>query len=118
MLRPGGYLLYSTCTFSLEENEKVIDDFLEEYPDMELCPVEPYEGFAPGVSVGAGDLSACVHIYPHRMEGEGHFLALCMLVGRRPISSHKKQQQQHQKQTELIRNKHVITVPAPSILPK
>ena len=76
MLRPGGYLLYSTCTFSLEENEKVIDDFLEEYPDMELCPVEPYEGFAPGVSVGAGDLSACVHIYPHRMEGEGHFLAL------------------------------------------
>jgi len=48
----------------------------------------------------------------------GHFLALCMLVGRRPISSHKKQQQQHQKQTELIRNKHVITVPAPSILPK
>lgn len=76
MLRPGGYLLYSTCTFSLEENEKVIDDFLEEYPDMELCPVEPYEGFAPGVSVGVGDLSACVHIYPHRMEGEGHFLTL------------------------------------------
>lgn len=76
MLRPGGYLLYSTCTFSLKENEEVIDGFLEEYPDMELCPIEPYEGFAPGVSVGGRDLSACVHIYPHRMEGEGHFLAL------------------------------------------
>ena len=43
---------------------------------MELCPVEPYEGFAPGISVGGRDLSACVHIFPHRIEGEGHFLAL------------------------------------------
>lgn len=76
MLRPGGYLLYSTCTFSPEENEQVIAGFLEEFPDMELCPVEPYEGFAPGISVGGRDLSACVHIFPHRMEGEGHFLAL------------------------------------------
>ena len=70
MLRPGGYLLYSTCTFSLEENEKVIDDFLEESPDMELCPVEPYEGFAPGVSVGAGDLPAAIYNYANMIEGE------------------------------------------------
>lgn len=76
MLRPGGYLLYSTCTFSVEENEEVIGGFLEEYPDMELCQVEPYEGFSPGISGGGRDLSACVHIFPHRMEGEGHFLAL------------------------------------------
>ena len=81
MLRPGGYLLYSTCTFSLTENEEVIDEFLEEYPDMELCPVAPYEGFAPGITVGKRDLSDCVHIFPHRMEGEGHFLALLRKSG-------------------------------------
>lgn len=76
MLRPGGYLLYSTCTFSREENEGVIGAFLKEFPEMELYPVIPYEGFAPGISVDGQDLSACVHIFPHRMEGEGHFLAL------------------------------------------
>ena len=81
MLRPGGYLLYSTCTFSLTENEEVIDEFLEEFPDMELCPVAPYEGFAPGITVGKRDLSDCVHIFPHRMEGEGHFLALLRKSG-------------------------------------
>ena len=81
MLRPGGYLLYSTCTFSLTENEEVIDEFLEEFPDMELCPVAPYEGFAPGITVGKRDLSDCVHIFTHRMEGEGHFLALLRKSG-------------------------------------
>lgn len=81
MLRPGGYLLYSTCTFSTEENEGVIEEFLSEYPDMELCPVTPYQGFSPGVSEGEADLSECVHIFPHRMEGEGHFLALLRKKG-------------------------------------
>lgn len=76
MLRPGGYLLYSTCTFSIKENEGVIGSFLKEFPEMELCSVLPYEGFSPGISVEGLDLSGCIHIFPHRMEGEGHFLAL------------------------------------------
>lgn len=76
MLRPGGYLLYSTCTFSILENEGVIGAFLKEFPEMELCSVLPYEGFSSGISVDGMDLSGCIHIFPHRMEGEGHFLAL------------------------------------------
>ncbi|MBS6195345.1 MAG: RsmB/NOP family class I SAM-dependent RNA methyltransferase [Clostridiales bacterium] len=72
MLRPGGKLLYSTCTFSRLENEGTIGWLLEKRPEMHLIPCEPYEGF----SAGRGGLTDCVRIFPHRMEGEGHFLAL------------------------------------------
>ena len=77
MLAEGGELLYSTCTFSVKENEEVIAGLLDAHPDMEVQEITPgYEGFAPGVSVNGRDLSRCVHIFPQRMEGEGHFVAL------------------------------------------
>ena len=71
MLRPGGMLLYSTCTFSKKEDEEVIAYLLEENPDMCLRQILPYEGFAKGFG-----LEECVRIFPHKMPGEGHFLAL------------------------------------------
>lgn len=77
MLCPGGMLLYSTCTFSVRENEEIILGVLKEYPELKLVPMEGYEGFAEGIALeGCGELKKCVHIYPHRMDGEGHFLAL------------------------------------------
>lgn len=79
MLRPGGMMLYSTCTFSPEENEGTISWLLDQCPDMELAEMEPYGGFRPGVpgwGDGREELKKCVHIWPHCMEGEGHFLAL------------------------------------------
>ncbi len=73
MLRPGGFLLYSTCTFSEEEDEQVVCSVLEKYPELEPADLEPYyEGFAQGSSPAPKS----VRIWPHRMEGEGHFLAL------------------------------------------
>ena len=72
MLRPGGKLLYSTCTFSELENEGTIQYLLEQRPEMKLIPCAPYEGFAKG----RRGLEDCVRIFPHRMNGEGHFLAL------------------------------------------
>ncbi len=72
MLRPGGMMLYSTCTFSREENEEVILGLLAGHPEMEAVPAAPFSGFAPGF----GDLPEAVRIFPHRMRGEGHFLAL------------------------------------------
>ena len=45
MLRPGGMLLYSTCTFSPEENEQTIEYLLQEYPEFQICEMEGYEGF-------------------------------------------------------------------------
>lgn len=79
MLRPGGMLLYSTCTFAPEEDEGAVSYLLENRPEMELMELPSYEGFSPGVpSWGSGDptLTRCVHLFPHKMQGEGHFMAL------------------------------------------
>ncbi|MDO4518747.1 MAG: RsmB/NOP family class I SAM-dependent RNA methyltransferase [Eubacteriales bacterium] len=84
MLRPGGMLMYSTCTFSPAEDEKTISAFLEARPDFSLIDMEGYEGFTPGnPSLGNGnpDLTKCVRIFPHKMQGEGHFLALLKKEG-------------------------------------
>ena len=92
MLAPGGDLLYSTCTFSPEENEQVIQFLLDSREDMEIREIKPFDGFAPGRpevayegwdseesdnrKTGSADLKKCVRIWPHKMAGEGHFLAL------------------------------------------
>lgn len=72
MLKAGGMLLYSTCTFSPEENEKSIGDFLENHPEFHLLPIAKENGFAAGLPPYEG----CARLYPHHLKGEGHFLAL------------------------------------------
>lgn len=69
----GGYLLYSTCTFSVEENEGVVRAFLEECPDFSLCelPHRLQDVSAPGV-----DMPFARRFYPHLSPGEGQFVAL------------------------------------------
>lgn len=81
MLLPGGIMFYSTCTFSPLENEKTITHLLKERPDMEVIPMEDYEGFAEGLTsyrgeVFDGSCKLCRRIWPHKMSGEGHFMAL------------------------------------------
>ena len=75
---PGGRLLYSTCTFSLEENEENVAWLLDTYPDLSLLPVKAavVDATANGIHVGGHDLSHCRRFYPHRSPGEGQFLAL------------------------------------------
>ena len=48
MLKPGGELLYSTCTFSPEENEGMISFILENFSEIELLNLSDYEGFTKG----------------------------------------------------------------------
>ncbi len=72
MLKAGGMLLYSTCTFSVEENEKSIGDFLDRHPEFSIVPIEKEHGFAAGIK----PYEACARLYPHKLKGEGHFLAL------------------------------------------
>lgn len=81
MLLPGGMMFYSTCTFSPLENEKTITHLLKERPDMEVIPMEDYEGFAEGLTSYRGEVfdescKLCRSIWPHKMSGEGHFMAL------------------------------------------
>ena len=77
---PHGRLLYSTCTFSLEENEKNIDAFLSAHPDFSLTAVPEalLAVTADGIHfAGAShDLSRCRRFYPHLSPGEGQFVAL------------------------------------------
>ena len=81
MLLPGGMMFYSTCTFSPLENEKTITYLLKERPDMEVVPMEDYEGFAEGLTSYKDEIfdescKLCRRIWPHKMSGEGHFMAL------------------------------------------
>lgn len=79
MLRPGGMLLYSTCTFSPEENEEQIAKFIKKYPEFELIEIPKEHGFSEGVPKwGNGDegLKKCVRVWPHKSDGEGHFVAI------------------------------------------
>lgn len=80
MLKPGGMMLYSTCTFDSLENEKTIEYLLEQFPEFHICDIGPYEGFAEGMPEVTesknADLSKTVRIWPQRMHGEGHYVAL------------------------------------------
>lgn len=72
MLRPGGRMAYSTCTFNALENEGVIQSFLHAHPDFSLCPFS-----LSGTLESAGML----RLWPHRVRGEGHFVALLVKHG-------------------------------------
>lgn len=71
MLVPGGLLLYSTCTFSPCEDEDIIRWLLENRREMELLELPLFEGASGGIG-----LSGCLRLFPHRIKGEGHFMAL------------------------------------------
>ena len=80
-VKPGGLLLYSTCTFSLEENEKNIDWFLNENDNFELIEVkDSVKKFtADGImfdGCNEKNISRCRRFYPHVAKGEGQFIAL------------------------------------------
>ena len=78
MLRPGGRLVYSTCTFSPEEDEQTVAAFLRRHPEFSIVPVS-----APWAAPGRPDwadgdpaLAGCVRLWPQRVRGEGHFAAV------------------------------------------
>lgn len=70
MLAPGGQLVYSTCTWSPEENEGVVAWILENYPGLELVAIPKLNGMSDGI-----DFPETARMYPHRFKGEGQFVA-------------------------------------------
>ena len=73
LVRPGGRLVYSTCTFAPEENEQTVTAFLESHPDFVTESVE-----APWFE--AGDRGS-FRLWPHKLLGEGHFAAVFRRLG-------------------------------------
>ena len=84
MLKPGGQLVYSTCTFSPEENEMVISWFLDKFKDCKLCGITKTAGIESGRpewADGNCELLKTARLWPHKLEGEGHFTALIKKSG-------------------------------------
>lgn len=85
MLKPGGYLLYSTCTFSPEEDEQLIEYLLHQVPELSLVDMPEADGFDRGhpewTVSGLQDVKKCIRLWPHKIKGEGHFLALLKKEG-------------------------------------
>lgn len=71
MLQEGGYLLYSTCSFSPQENEYVIIDFLKQHQDMEIIPISLNKLYNDTIQISGG-----LRLYPHKFNGEGQVMFL------------------------------------------
>ena len=95
MVRPGGKLIYSTCTFSPEEDEGSIAWFLQEHPDFHLVEVDDDKDLCgchcidhghPEWADGNPELTKTRRLWPHHLEGEGHFAAvLCRDADSEPM---------------------------------
>ena len=96
MLAPGGRIVYSTCTFAPAEDENSILSFLERHPEFSMTDLpeklgEKREAFGfdtghpewCGKPEGAEELRKAVRLWPHRLEGEGHFAAVLQKTGER-----------------------------------
>jgi 16S rRNA C967 or C1407 C5-methylase (RsmB/RsmF family)/NOL1/NOP2/fmu family ribosome biogenesis protein len=87
LVRPGGQILYGTCTFSPEENEGVIAAFLEEAPEYEIVDLPSLPGMDHGHPewINADPaLEKAGRFWPHRGPGHGHFYALLRRRGKPP----------------------------------
>lgn len=69
MLKDGGILMYSTCTYEIDENENQIKKALNQF-SLKLIDIPLQPGFCPGI-----DLPGVIRLYPHHFHGEGHFIA-------------------------------------------
>lgn len=96
MLRPGGRLVYSTCTFAPDENEGSISRFIRRHPEFAIREVPFYEGMEPGVpgwcnyrtgegitdgSVEEKEIRKTIRLWPHKLLGEGHYAAVLEKAG-------------------------------------
>ncbi len=91
LVKAGGRLMYSTCTFATEEDEEIILAFLKTHPGYEVVPLPDLPGSMrgqPGWMEGApGDvaltrsLEGALRLFPHRIAGEGHFICLMQKTG-------------------------------------
>ena len=92
LVRPGGRIMYSTCTFDRGEDEGMIEEFISEHPEFELSELSKKGGVADGIAAdhnsmsaaGASsgtDVSRTARLWPHKLKGEGQFAALLVKRG-------------------------------------
>jgi NOL1/NOP2/fmu family ribosome biogenesis protein len=90
MLRAGGRLVYSTCTFAPIENEGSISRFLAKHPEFFIVPIDKHnlgiegDGVAEYVEDVAPGIEGTLRLWPHRVKGEGHYAAVLVKEGNVP----------------------------------
>ena len=106
MLKPGGRLVYSTCTFSPGENEETVEFFLDHNPEFSVECAEIRPGLSPGrpqwSSGHRKDLEHTFRIWPHLTEGEGHYIAVLKKNREAPDESLR-----NQKGPACVKDRHV-----------
>ena len=84
LLKPGGTLVYSTCTFSPEEDEQMIAKFMQQHEGYDLVEIPKIAGIEGGRPQWANGIEAferAARLWPHRVRGEGHFVAKLIKAG-------------------------------------
>lgn len=93
MLKAGGRLVYSTCTFSPEEDEGTVNEFLKANTSFEVEQAQFFKGFDCGRPEWAGsnnvELAKTVRLWPHHVRGEGHYVAVLSKGGHDARKEHK-----------------------------
>lgn len=90
MLKKGGRLVYSTCTFAMQEDEGSVARFLLRHPEFSIKETHRYDGMEPGRPDWAGTepvpdgMEKTIRLWPHKLHGEGHFLAVLEKTGKVP----------------------------------
>ena len=90
MLKKGGRLVYSTCTFAMQEDEGSVARFLLRHPEFSIKETHRYDGMEPGRPDWAGTepvpdgMEKTIRLWPHKLHGEGHFLAVLEKTGEVP----------------------------------
>ena len=107
MLAPGGRMVYSTCTFNDTENEGVLARFLDVHPEFTL---EAFE--LPGLPSGARGYA---HLYPHEIEGEGHFVSLLVKATDAPGAPQREERAASRKAARPVRGRDAGKKKAPDI---
>ena len=104
LVRPGGYLVYSTCTFAPAEDEEAVAAFLEAHPAFIPEPVEaPW--FVPGEN-------ASYRMWPHKLLGEGHFAAVLRKTEGKTVDIPSEKGEKLPKQWEVFAKELGIALPA------
>lgn len=99
-LKPGGELIYSTCTFAPEEDEQIIAWLVNQF-DFEILPIKKFAGMddgRPAWADGNPELANCVRLFPHHFNGEGHFIAKLRKPAATGESAQKAKPVRHKKQ--------------------
>ena len=95
MLRPGGRICYSTCTFAPSENEDCMARFMKAHPEFHLVEVERKGNMSKGnpdfANNPSEELEKTIRLWPHKLDGEGHFIAVLekdgvLETGYKPLS--------------------------------